>query len=594
MRRLPIIIALSALTYLSAAPTLLSQEGIAYQYRLEGLNVDLPNLNKQLMLAKLKDTPPSTEASLARLAAIDADMIKKELAAKGYFAAKVRSQIQTSESPAQVIVHVETGPAYTLNSVNVNWIGDHTSRGREILSYEKEQVYQDSLQKTITPNLTGNIETSILTTLQQHGFPYPEISNRQLTLHHDKHQAHLDLTVDTGPEGVFGQTTIKGHETVETDFIRRRIAWQDGQTYEKSFVDTTQKDLLSSGVIGNASIELDSTDTDPTVLTPTIDISESLHRSFSAGAYISSDVGPYSRLQWEHRNFFGSAERLRLSTDLGTERYGISADLKHPDIFNRRRLSFSTNISHLYEDLEAYESDTSSVTGALSWQVNPYLSLTGGSALEYTDITENDGDQENYKLVSFPVGALYDRSNDLLDPSVGYRLGARFIPTQSIDTNLSFVHTEYYGSVYLPVTDNLVWANRAKLAYITGAQTDEIPADKRLYAGGGGSIRGYGYQLLGPRDDNGDPTGGRMLTEFSTELRYKFTQNLGAVTFLEAGRVSQSQDVTQQNGDYKWATGAGVRYHTPIGPLRFDIALPLNKDRGDDAFQFYISIGQAF
>jgi translocation and assembly module TamA len=139
----------------------------------------------------------------------------------------------------------------------------------------------------------------------------------------------------------------------------------------------------------------------------------------------------------------------------------------------------------------------------------------------------------------------------------------------------------------------MVIAARAKLGSIAGADTDSVPASERFYAGGGGSIRGYGYQQVGPVDSNGDPTGGRSLFEVGLETRFRVWGPIGLVTFVEAGDVYESVYPAPFQSVLVGA-GFGLRYFTAVGPIRVDLAFPLDRRPGDDPFQFYVSIGQAF
>lgn len=572
-------------------------QDIEYRLNIEGMSRAQRNsVIDKLMLTTLRANPPSTSAALHRLAEMDSKTITTAMQAEGYFAAEVISSIDESVTPARVALQVKLGEQYTLRNVVVDWQGINADAGRTVLARADKDDFSFPTKEIVTPELLDSAVGNLLVLLRQNGFAEPAIIHRRIVLDHAKKLVTLELGIAPGRHSSFGETTFSGADNVDRDYIDRRINWEKGDTYDIRKVSRTQQDLVNSGVIG--SVQVKTTERDRTATHSVLDmdlaLTESLPRSIGAGAYISSNVGPYAQLFWEHRNIFGSAERLRLSADIGTERYGVGADLRYPDVFDNRYLTFETSFKHLYEELEAYDSKTTNVGGNFVWRTTDRITLTGGSILEYTEIDTPNEPRESFTLVSFPMGILYDSTEDLLDPTSGYRLGVRGTPTQSIDSSLSFLTMEYFGSIYIPLGDSFVWANRVKVANIQGASTNDIPADKRLYAGGGGSIRGYGYQMLGPRDSDNNPTGGRVLNEFGTEMRYRFADNVSFVGFLEAGRVTESADLSSTNGSFSWSAGVGARYHTVIGPIRFDVAVPLDKERGDDAFQFYISIGQAF
>ena len=142
--------------------------------------------------------------------------------------------------------------------------------------------------------------------------------------------------------------------------------------------------------------------------------------------------------------------------------------------------------------------------------------------------------------------------------------------------------------------ERFILAGRTRIGTTVGADSESLPANRRFYAGGGGSIRGYAYQLVGPLDDDEDPFGGTSLVEFGAEVRVRVTDTIGVVPFIDGGMVYDDPwpDADQE---LLWAAGLGLRYFTGFGPLRLDVAFPLNRRDGvDDAFQFYISFGQAF
>jgi translocation and assembly module TamA len=189
-----------------------------------------------------------------------------------------------------------------------------------------------------------------------------------------------------------------------------------------------------------------------------------------------------------------------------------------------------------------------------------------------------------------------DRSDDPLDPKRGYRIEGRVEPTALTgDTSLAFLRTVAQSSAYLPFGEEAktVLAGRLRLGVILGGEIPDVPASRRFYAGGGGSVRGYEYQAVGPRAPNGKPFGGLSLFETSLELRRsRIWRGLGAVAFIDAGSVGLEE--FPSTSELEASIGVGARYDLGFGPIRADIAVPLNKREGEAAFQIYLSIGQAF
>ncbi|HEX8256061.1 MAG TPA: BamA/TamA family outer membrane protein, partial [Allosphingosinicella sp.] len=186
----------------------------------------------------------------------------------------------------------------------------------------------------------------------------------------------------------------------------------------------------------------------------------------------------------------------------------------------------------------------------------------------------------------------YDRSDSLLNPTKGFRLLGRINPEASLrDGVRPYIRNLIEGSAYYPIAEDFVIAGRARFGSIFGIERDALAPSRRLYAGGGGSVRGFGYQELGPKDIEDNPIGGRALTEFALEGRYRFG-DYGAVGFIDAGQVYESEYPKLSN--LRYGIGVGARLYTNFGPLRLDVATPLNRQPGESRIAVYVSIGQAF
>jgi translocation and assembly module TamA len=202
---------------------------------------------------------------------------------------------------------------------------------------------------------------------------------------------------------------------------------------------------------------------------------------------------------------------------------------------------------------------------------------------------------EHYVLLGVPVYLRRDTTDDLLDPTIGSRQTLTVTPYHSLSgRDLNFVSSRAELRYYyrLDPTGRNVLAGFGALGSILGASRDALPADKRLYTGGAGSVRAYGYQLAGPLDAVNKPLGGVSSLELGGEFRYRFTETLGIAPFIEGGNVYPTR--FPNSGRLFWGGGIGFRYYTAVGPVRLDLATPFTRRRADSAIQFYISVGQAF
>jgi len=203
---------------------------------------------------------------------------------------------------------------------------------------------------------------------------------------------------------------------------------------------------------------------------------------------------------------------------------------------------------------------------------------------------------KKFLIAALPASLYYDGSDDLLNPTTGFRLGGRISPEISAHGgSFAYGRMQVDASAYRPLSDRTVVAGRVRLASIVGAGTSGIAPSRRLYSGGGGSVRGYGYQRLGPRDGDGDPVGGRGLAEFALEARYRLTAfggNFGIVPFLDGGTLSDKS--WPDFKDWQFGAGIGFRYYSNFGPIRVDVGTPLNPRNGDSRVAVTVSLGQAF
>ena len=201
--------------------------------------------------------------------------------------------------------------------------------------------------------------------------------------------------------------------------------------------------------------------------------------------------------------------------------------------------------------------------------------------------------RRTYFIGALPTTLSYDGSDDLLDPTRGFRLSGRLSPELSLEGNaFGYARVQVDASAYRTVATGAVLAGRVRLGTIAGAPRDAVAPSRRFYAGGGASVRGYSYQGIGPRDPNNVPIGGRSLAEFSIEARVKAFGNFGLVPFLDGGNISTG--TLPSFTDLRFGAGVGVRYYSNFGPIRIDVGTPLNPQRGDARVAVYVSLGQAF
>lgn len=404
----------------------------------------------------------------------------------------------------------------------------------------------------------------------------------------------ISFDVKAGPQAVFGPVRFTGMSSVRESYLQKMVSWQEGECFRRGKIEQLRSELLTSGLFSKADAVLpDAPDADGSVPLE-INVAERAHRTIKAGLNYYTDEGPGAILGWTHRNYFGAGETVDASTKVSSLQQTLTLNFTKP-YFLRKDQSLTLTSEIGRKDTDAYEELAVSIGAGLKRSFTKELSGSAGVNYTLSRIDDELGMEDTYALLSVPVGLTYDSRNDPLNPTKGWLLSCTAEPFYDMfGASDPFLKTQLNGSTYLALDQdrNTIFAVRAAFGSITAAATEDIPATERFYAGGGGSVRGFGYQEVGPAQD-GTPLGGRGLAEVSGELRFKITDKIGAVTFVDAGSVSD--DYVPNFDNLAVGAGVGLRYYTDFGPVRFDIATPISGDENaDQNYQFYISIGQAF
>jgi translocation and assembly module TamA len=274
--------------------------------------------------------------------------------------------------------------------------------------------------------------------------------------------------------------------------------------------------------------------------------------------------------------------------------YNGAASFIKPD-FLQRDQSLQADLGAVKESLIAYDRQAITADLLLNRKFAEHWSGGIGLSAEQAQITQQ-GVTQDFTLLGLPVVAKYDDTNSLLDPTQGVRAAASITPTQPLTgpTTSPFVLMQVSGSTYLDLgrPGRSVLALRGLIGSAVGTSQFALPPDKRFYAGGSATVRGYRFQSIGPQFPDGDPQGGTGLVAGTVEFRQRIRDSYGAVVFVDAGQVSA--DGPLFSGTWGIGAGVGARYYTAIGPIRLDVAVPLNRLPESGSFQLYIGLGQAF
>jgi translocation and assembly module TamA len=549
-------------------------------------------------LKTLEDKPPASEEALRRRADRDLGRLADAAHSLGYWDAEFSYEVDTSADPAKVTVRVEPGPLYHVASVEV--LGPD-GQPLSIPRAEKKLPLKPGEPARTAPVVSA--ETALLAALGDSGHPFAKVENRRVEIDREAQTMEVTYVLDPGPVTRFGPLVIEGLERLDPAYVEGRLRWRRGEVYDASKVEETRRALIETGLFSTVQITPTADPGNPEDVRRTIAATERLHRTIGVGLAYNTSQGAAARAFWENRNLFGNAEYLRLAAEVGQQIDAFRANFRRPD-FLAVDQDFLATAEVANDTPVAYHSRRALATAGLERRFGRLL--TGGVAFEVAkanvvqlanvnSITAAQRTQ-HYELIGVPAYVKLDTTDNLLNPETGYRAQLAVTPAHTFSgADLTFVSNLISGSTYwgLGSEERLVLAGRLALASLDGAPLFQLPADQRIYAGGGGSIRPYGYQLAGPLDASNKPIGGKSSLALNLEARVKITENIGIVPFVDAGSYYESP-VPQLGRTLLYGVGLGLRYYTAFGPLRLDLATPLHKRSADSPIQVYVSLGQAF
>jgi translocation and assembly module TamA len=549
----------------------------------EGSGAVAKAVKESALTFTLIDRPPTTLGQLRRRVDKDLSRIRKIMESRGYYDGTVTPAIK--QDPVRVIFKLEPGPQYRFGRVDLVFLKTAGPAPGKIVT----QLQRD---RPAVAQQVFDEQQRILGLLQQKGFPFPRLVKRSVDLDRKQQRVNLVLEFDPGAFATFGPLQVSGLESLKTNYVQRQLPWKPGEKYDVRLLSDFESKLLATGLFSAARVEPDPPISGSDATPVNITLTERDLRTIRLGVGYS-DVGPNAKAIWEHRNLFGNGENFETTLSYSPIELLAEATLERPG-FLRANQSLVLDLNASRETPDAY--DTDKLSAGMLVKRNLTRHIMGGTGLRYKHSrVEQLQEEEIFNYMIFPFIVNLDYRNDRLNPVRGGQLFVSPSFYKNLDASASFLKTGIEARLYkmLWKTPRLSGATRLTLGSVAGATTEQIPADERYYAGGGGSIRGYEYQAVGPQLD-GDPVGGTHLLEFSAELRIQPGSKLGYVVFVDGGTVYEnlSEDVGRS---LRYGAGLGVRWFTGIGPLRADLAYPLNADDDQaERLQFYISLGQAF
>lgn len=562
-----------------------------YEVRYSGAPAGIAEALEGLTSLSLARRSFPTLASLRQAALGDSDKIRRALIAAGYFNPTIGFRVSAPGAGAKPVVEftIDPGPLFVIDQHQVVYrdAGD----GRPA-TFDAAKISVSD--KADGASLEAN-QLRFLDFLLSDGYPQARIVARRAEARMEDGVASAVYEFESGPRATFNGVEVGGAVRTDPIFIKRMSTWEDGEAFNRKALIKFRDELSKTGLFSSVEVDAGAIAADGAAPVR-VTVEERKNRTIGAGLSYSTSEGPGGRLFFEIRNLAGRGERARAELE-GTE-VSQAFDLELDKPLPQFPGSAFANLSFINDTTDAFNARSLEIGAGLAkrW-LDSRLETRAGLTLETSKvesllrITPAIIDERTY-FVSVPLSATWNTEEDPLKLTTGARASLFFIPYIGTD---QFTRIELVGRTRRQIGehDRYTLAGRFRIAATAGSALRALPVNKRIFSGGGSSVRGYDFQSVGPLDADGVPIGGRSAVEAAVEARAKVFGPIQIAAFADAGAV-YSESFPDFVGDYLVGAGGGVRYLSPIGPIRLDVALPLEKRQTDSDFQFYISLGQPF
>ncbi|MDO6732411.1 autotransporter assembly complex family protein [Marinovum sp. 2_MG-2023] len=568
-------------------------------------NADLTkSLNSASVLTTLEKSPETLPRDVVAAAQADYAKLVEALYAQGYYSAVVNIQIDGREAatidpfrlPAavgNVVITVQPGRAFRLGQVQI-----------APLAGEDPPVPGFARDEPALATVVRDAAQGAVRDWREAGHAKAEITGQSIEARHASARLDVDVRIAPGPRLRFGDTSVDGTSTVRDARVRQIAGLPKGEVFTPKAVDKAASRLRRTGTFQSVQVEEAETPGADGQLDMEITVVDRKPRRIGGGIEYSTFGGLTLSGFWLHRNLFGGAERFRIEgeiSQLGLQTEGIeegidyelSFRLEKPAVYGPDTLFYAEAGLALLDEPDYLEKKSELAFG-VSQEFNDFLTGELGIGLGYSEVTDRFANPETIRellLVSLPGALTYDRRDNTLNTTSGYYLRGEvtpFVETLAGDTGAHMTF-DGRGFVGLGAENRAVAAARLQLGALVGPDAVDAPPGMLFYSGGGGTVRGQPYQSL-DADYDGVSLGGRAFASLSAEMRFSVTDTIGLVAFADAGFIGHDGF---DAGNSHAGAGLGLRYNTPVGPIRLDVAAPVAGETGDGV-QVYIGIGQAF
>ena len=525
---------------------------------------------KENILAYLGKLEELDEQGLRRLRPTAERQASEAAEALGYYHAQVQTRVTAGKKPTLHIT-VESGEPVLLRDVDIR-VGGAAS---ELASFARLDLEQLTAGAVLHHGAYENIKSYLQQTALRLGFFAGRFTSQLLEVFPDENAADIRLHFDSGQRYLFGQVEFPPDSYIRHEMLQRMVPFTPGQPYDSVLLARLSQNLQSSGYFENIRVDADHTQSEGLQVPVRVFLRPVKKRNFGVGLGYSTDIGPRARFDWEQPRINSRGHKLGLDTEWSDPQQSVSAWYSIP---LRQPLTDQLRLVAGHQRERFVDANSNRNTYAVQWHKRVgsgwqrVLSVRRSSE-RYDYGYRQPGQSSEFLLPGMGFSKL--RSDSPLDPRRGYRLqlnieGAK----QGALADADVLHVSALARGLITLADNHRLLGRTQLGMIATNSYRRIPPSMRFFAGGDQSVRGYGYQSLSPRDEHGNRVGGRYLLAQSAEYQYSFAAKWRVAAFVDRGKA-----VDDFNEAMKVGAGIGIRWVSPVGPLRLDVARAMSDER---------------
>jgi outer membrane protein assembly complex protein YaeT len=528
----------------------------------------------------------------------DLERVGRVLRQAGYYEADIEHDLIVDGAALTIVLRIDEGPPVLVGEVAL--VGDDVALTdveegtlRALLALAPGDVFTQAEYDADWAVLTRHYAEA--------SFAYVQVA-KAATVDVEAHRADVTYTIHRGPPAVLGTTTVVGLESVGAGIVLRELRYGEGDSYDPRMLEESHARIFGLRLFRVVTVAPRDLTDERGVVDVLVTVTEGLPREVRVGVGYGTEDGPRAQLHWQHYNFFGGGRQLGFQVKASEISQEFGAEFRQP-YFLHPQQTLIVPLTQGRVDEPGYTNAFVSLAPRVERTLTPTLRVALGFGAEYDDLSDvpdaTVARLDEFRSSGFVFGPLlwieHNTADDLVNPRHG---GVSRLTFEQAGGPWQGGYTFVRGLLdvrrYLPLGGRSTLASRLRLGAGDGfGDSRDLPIFRRFYAGGIDSTRGYRRHRVGPLNEFGSPVGGRSLLEASLEVRMPIRGPLGGALFADAGQVRRAP-FSFAIADMQYGVGAGVRYQTPVGPLRVDIGIPIDPPRDEPSWRLHFSIGHSF